>query len=103
MYELHVQSSILYRLLLRLRIRATATVQLRGKCRLQTAGTRILDTSVKIEPRILHMYDELFEYWFALYRLLGAAAAACSLYSYSGGASLASDHQAFTPRGDASA
>ena len=64
-------------------------------------------TSVKIEPRILHMYGELFEYCCALYRLLGAAAAAaaaaCSLYSYSGGASLASDHQAFTPRGDASA
>ena len=39
-----------------------------------------------------------------LCRLLGAAAAAaCSLYSYSGGASLASDHKAFTPRGDASA
>ena len=43
------------------------------------------------------MYGELFEYCCALYRLLGAAAAtACSLYSYSGGASLASDHKAFT-------
>ena len=52
----------------------------------------------------MHMYGELFEYCCALYRLLGAAAAAaCSLYSYSGGASLASDHKAFTPRGDASA
>ena len=47
------------------------------------------------------MYGELFEYCFALYRLL-AAAAACSFYSCSGGASLASDNKAFTPRGDAS-
>ena len=93
MYELQVQSSILYRLLLRLRVRATATVQLGGKMQatVQTTDCWCSYTGyyVKIEPRILRMCGELFAYCRTLYRLLGAAAAACSLYSYSRGASFA--------------
>ena len=107
MNELQVESSILYRLLLRLRLHATATVQVGGKMQatVQTTDCWYSYTGYFRKNRASYadMYGELFEYCCTLFRLLGAAAAAaCSLYSYSGGGSLASDRQAFNPLGDAS-